>query len=249
MPTNAFEPLIIAHRGGGSLGPENTLAAARASYEAGADMWELDIEVTGDGVLVLAHDDSLVRTSNVKAIFPDRDPWLLRDFTYAELRRLDFGSWFQPEVDPFEAVAKPPRPLYAGERVATLEEALHLARTSGWQVVVELKDLKGGPGEYNVAEKAVSIILDLDMLRSVMLSSFRHDYLERARAASPDLRLGALVFTPVPLPEAVLNRFQAQVYMPPASAAEVEEVARLRTKGAEVYVWTVNLAFPATCGA
>ncbi|WP_353763502.1 glycerophosphodiester phosphodiesterase family protein, partial [Oceanithermus sp.] len=54
--------LVIAHRGARSLAPENTLAAAQKGLEVGADLWETDVGVTADGVLILFHDDSLKRT-------------------------------------------------------------------------------------------------------------------------------------------------------------------------------------------
>ena len=67
--------LNIAHRGARSLAPENTLAAARKALGCGADMWELDVGMTADGVLILIHDNTLTRTSNVLEIFPERTPW------------------------------------------------------------------------------------------------------------------------------------------------------------------------------
>ena len=61
---------IIAHRGARSLAPENTLAAARKALEVGADLWETDVSVTNDGELILFHDESLIRTTNVKKTVP-----------------------------------------------------------------------------------------------------------------------------------------------------------------------------------
>jgi len=90
----------IAHRGARSLAPENTISAARKALEVGADGWELDVQMSRDKKMVVIHDESLVRTSNVKEIFPHREPWLVRDFTLKELQELDFGSWFN-ETDPF----------------------------------------------------------------------------------------------------------------------------------------------------
>ena len=54
--------LNIAHRGARSLAPENTLAAARKALEIGADLWELDVAMTSDGVPFIVHDDTLERT-------------------------------------------------------------------------------------------------------------------------------------------------------------------------------------------
>lgn len=77
-----------------SPAPENTLAAARKGLEIGADMWELDVQLTADGALILMHDDTLECTSNIEEVYPDRWLWRVLDFTLAEIRQLDFGSWF-----------------------------------------------------------------------------------------------------------------------------------------------------------
>ena len=67
--------LNIAHRGASSLAPENTLSAARKGLAVGADMWELDVQLTADGELIVIHDSTLKRTSNVEDLFPHRRPW------------------------------------------------------------------------------------------------------------------------------------------------------------------------------
>ena len=100
MQQSTCDTLNIAHRGNRSLAPENTLAAARKGLAAGADMWELDVAMSADGIPYLIHDDTLERTSNVAEIFPERGPWPTHAFTLAELRQLDFGTWFNA-TDPF----------------------------------------------------------------------------------------------------------------------------------------------------
>ncbi len=62
----------IAHRGARSLAPENTIAAARKAFEVGASMWELDTGILADGELIIMHDDTLERTTNVANVFPER---------------------------------------------------------------------------------------------------------------------------------------------------------------------------------
>jgi len=110
---------LVAHRGASAYAPEHTLAAYRLAVAQGADYVEQDLAVTRDGVLICLHDDSLERTTNVEEVFPDRgvvEPsggqrrWLAADFTLAEIKRLDAGSWFDRR--------------FAGERVPTWEEAI-----------------------------------------------------------------------------------------------------------------------------
>ena len=116
--------LLIAHRGASAYAPEHTLTAYRLAIVQDADYVEQDLAVTRDGVLICLHDDSLERTTNVEEIFPQRatvDPvtgrrqWLAVDFTLAEIKQLDAGSWFDPK--------------FAGERVPTWEEAVAVVGT------------------------------------------------------------------------------------------------------------------------
>ena len=241
MDYRSSSTLNVGHRGASRLAPENTLAGARRALQVGADMWELDVAVTADGVLVLAHDDSLLRTSNAREVFPERDPWLLKDFTLTELRRLDFGSWFNTSTPPGPDPGDPANAGdYTAEPIPTLREALLFTREHGWQVDVEVKDLKGAPGERHVVEDTVALIHELDMVGQVLLTSFQTRFLQPARLLDPNLSLGVLVFTPDPDPVGLVHRLQVQAYLPPASAAHPIQVAELRAAGLDVYPWTVN---------
>jgi glycerophosphoryl diester phosphodiesterase len=133
----------IAHRGASSYAPEHTLPAYSLAIEQKVDFVEQDLAITKDGVLICLHDDSLERTSNVEQVFPDRfttappaaggrsgdqprKTWLANDFTLAEIRRLDFGSWFEPK--------------FAGTRIVTWQEAIDLVRDKpGLGMYPELK--------------------------------------------------------------------------------------------------------------
>ncbi len=93
-------PLVVAHRGGSAVAPENTRAAIGRALREGADAIEVDVLPSRDGHLVVHHDERLVRTAGL-----DRAVW---ECDLHELRALDVGSWFGPE--------------FAAERIATLEE-------------------------------------------------------------------------------------------------------------------------------
>jgi len=86
------ETLNIAHRGARSLAPENTIAAAQRGVEAGADMWELDVQLTADDELIVMHDARLLRTSDARYRFPERRPWKVSEFSLSEIQALDCGS-------------------------------------------------------------------------------------------------------------------------------------------------------------
>src|SRR5690606_19884477 len=89
-----------AHRGASADAPEHTLAAYELALKHGADYVEPDLQMTRDGVLVCLHDTTLERTTDVARVFPDRatlvngkKTWPVADFTLAEVRKLDAGSW------------------------------------------------------------------------------------------------------------------------------------------------------------
>ena len=87
---NAFNPWpyarVVAHRGGGTMAPENTLAAVREGYRRGFRAIEFDVMLARDGVPVVMHDPYLGRTVAGSGNIPDYDG--------AELLRMDAGSWF-----------------------------------------------------------------------------------------------------------------------------------------------------------
>lgn len=126
--TTAAQPArkqLVAHRGASAYAPEHTLAAYRLALEQGADFVEQDLAVTKDGVLICLHDASLERTTDVEQRFPTRFTeltvqgkvrrvWLANDFTLAEIRTLDAGTWFDAR--------------FAGERVPTFDEAVALVK-------------------------------------------------------------------------------------------------------------------------
>ena len=82
----------IAHRGASGTTPENTLTAIQRGVEIGADFVEVDVQRSADGELILFHDPTLERTTDVEEVFPQRLPYRTGDFTLTELRQFDAGS-------------------------------------------------------------------------------------------------------------------------------------------------------------
>lgn len=99
-------PIVVGHRGNVKFAPENTLPAFEAAIEHGADLLEIDVRETKDGVLVIMHDDTVDRTTDGSG--------LVADLTLAEIKQLDAGSWFDPK--------------FKGTTVPTLREALRAMR-------------------------------------------------------------------------------------------------------------------------
>ena len=96
------EVTVTAHRGAALVAPENTLAAFQAAIEAGADAIEFDVRLSADGAVVVFHDSDFRRIAG--------DPREVVDTPLSAMRGIDIGSWFDP--------------AFAGERIATLGEAL-----------------------------------------------------------------------------------------------------------------------------
>jgi glycerophosphoryl diester phosphodiesterase len=151
----------VAHRGASAYAPEHTLAAYRLAIEMGADYVEQDLAVTKDGVLICLHDASLERTTNVEEVFPDRAvsislegrtrrAWVANDFTLAEIKQLDAGSWFDPK--------------FKGEKIPTFGEAVALVKGKAG-LFPELKTPEIYEGRNVDFEQLVAAALDRHGLR------------------------------------------------------------------------------------
>jgi glycerophosphoryl diester phosphodiesterase len=236
--------LNIAHRGARALAPENTLTAARKALECGADLWECDVALTADGIPVIMHDENLRRTTNASSVYPHRKPWKLQAFTLEELKKLDCGSWFL-STDPFKQIKTgniSPDELqkFVGEPILTLQEALTFTRENNWQVNVEIKDLRGTPGDVSIVEKVLDVVMQMKMEERVWLSSFNHQYISQIKKILPTVRTGALVEWLDLNPLAHLKQTGAQSYNPGIRLANPRLVRSIREQGFDVFVWTVN---------
>jgi glycerophosphoryl diester phosphodiesterase len=237
-------PLIVAHRGTRSVAPENTLLAAQRAYELQAGQWELDVQETKDGELVVLHDPGLVRTSDAAKRFPLKFFWQVKNFTLAEVKELDAGSWYLKN-DPFGEIANATvtsedQLLIQNERFPTLREALELTKEVGWSVNVEIKDVSNTPGDADIVQKTVALIEEMDMVNQVLISSFKHDYLVQVKALNPEIKTAALV-TEMEDPLKLLQDIGADAINPDYSKIkDLGIIKTIRDAGYDVYVWTIN---------
>jgi glycerophosphoryl diester phosphodiesterase len=186
-------PFTIAHRGASAYAPENTVPAFTLGADQGAEFVEIDIQFTKDGEVVVLHDLTLERTTDVETIFPDRSRpapddaekkprWWLEDFTLAEVQRLDAGSWFDPK--------------FAGTRVPTFDETIRaLDGRSG--IFIELKSPERYPG---IEEKMIAQLaahgLDVPGARTttpIAIQSFTVSSIERLASLGTKLPLHVLI--------------------------------------------------------
>lgn len=220
--------LTIAHRGASVDAPENTLAAVRRAIEEDADFVEVDVRRTRDGALVVIHDDTLARTTNAPVMFPRRAPWRVRDFTLAELQRLDAGGWMGAD--------------FTGERVPTLEQLLTLVDAAEIGLLLEVKDPAREPGivadlvrtlygEPGYVARALSG-------RRLVVQSFHHHAMSQHKATAPEIPVG-LLGAPPSATLGALGRW-ADLVNPNHLTVDRSYVERVRSSGMECWVWTVD---------
>jgi glycerophosphoryl diester phosphodiesterase len=144
--------LNIAHRGGAALMPENTLEAFRNGIAEGADGYELDLQLTKDGVIVVSHDTTVDRCTDGTGS--------INDMTLAEVKELDAGYWFTPD-----GVEYPYRGMDI--KIPTLEEVLNEPALQSAPGVLEIKQLDAG-----LSDKLLDMIEAHGIKDHVIIESF-----------------------------------------------------------------------------
>ncbi|MEU0336857.1 glycerophosphodiester phosphodiesterase family protein [Streptomyces sp. NPDC006193] len=178
-------PTVIAHRGASAYAPENTLAAVDKAAELGFPWVENDVQRTKDGELVVLHDDSLQRTTDVEDVFPGRAPWKVKDFTAAEIARLDAGSWFSP--------------AYAGAHVPTLKQYMRRVERNHQKLLLEIKNPELYPGieQQTLKQLGNEGWLDHRHLRRLIVQSFSADSVRAVHELKPAVTTAYLGTPPV----------------------------------------------------
>ncbi|MDT3610415.1 glycerophosphodiester phosphodiesterase [Cronobacter sakazakii] len=163
-------PPIVAHRGGGRLAPENTLAAIETGARLGHAMIEFDVKLTKDGQIFLLHDDTLERTSNGWGV--------AGELNWDELLKVDAGSWFSG--------------AFKGEKLALLSDVAQRCREHRMMANIEIKPTTGTDADTGRVVALAARALWRDMT-APLLSSFSIEALEAAQQAAPELPRGLLL--------------------------------------------------------
>ena len=165
-------PFWIAHRGAGKLAPENTLAAFRVGAAHGWRAFECDVKLSRDGVPFLLHDDSLDRTTARTG--------LAAEFDWAELSRLDAGSWHGR--------------THAGEPLASLDAIACFVLRNGHALNIELKP---SPGQERRTGQSVGNACQARWGSAAppLFTSFKPEALRGARDTAPALPRALLLDT------------------------------------------------------
>ena len=233
--------LLAAHRGFRYYYPENTLCAFDAAVDR-CDFLEMDVRLSRDGVPVIIHDASLERTSNA-AVKAAGKSLKVADWTLAELRQLDMGSWFLT-TDPFSAIAdkavrRQKLQTLMPQTIMTLDEFLAWAKKKKMLLNIELKDLTDS------SQALPEIVLEsIDQARAgdtILISSFNHNYLRRIKELAPNQTTAALqVNSHPPYLIDYLHELGVSAYHPNEKMVTANNVAALTAAGFTVNVYTVN---------
>ncbi|EFL26983.1 glycerophosphodiesterase [Streptomyces himastatinicus ATCC 53653] len=230
--TSHHHTVTVAHRGASAYAPENTLAAVDAADDLGIDWVENDVQRTRDGELIIMHDTTLNRTTDVEQVFPDRAPWKISDFTLDEIEKLDAGSWFGSK--------------FAGEPVPTLEEYLDRVSDNHQKLLMEIKapELYPGIERQSLRELRREGWLDRKHLKRLIVQSFSADSVQAVHKLRRDVKTGFLGTPAVAdLPRYAEFADQINPSHTTIDAAYVKEIQAVRGahgRPLEVYTWTVN---------
>lgn len=208
---------IIAHRGASAYMPENTLEAFELAIKQGAQGFELDVHLSKDGEIIVAHDLTLERVSN------GTGP--ICDYNLADLKKLDFSA---------------PIPESGFCNVPTLAEVYALVADTALTVNVELKTTQ----EFYPAmpEKLLALEKEYAMEGRVLYSSFNHYSLLAIKKHNKNAEIGILYDLGLVDPWEYAKKLGAVAIHPHYHiiAALPETVARCHQEGIQVNVWTVD---------
>jgi glycerophosphoryl diester phosphodiesterase len=225
--------LVMAHRGGRALWPENTLYAFEHSLALGVDVLELDVHSTKDGTIVVMHDKTVDRTTDGTGE--------IQTYTLEGIQSLDAGYNWSDDDD----VSFPYRGL--GIVVPTLEEVFK-ANSEGVRMNIEIKQ-----SEPSIVVPVCELIRDYGMTDRVLIASFNSDTIKAFRTSCPEVATTAGEGE-VKLLYGLSIPFLAGFYQPAAEAVQVPEywgdihvltsrlVSAAHNRGMDVHVWTVNEA-------
>jgi len=195
-------------------------------------MGEVDLQRTKDGALVLMHDVTLVRTTDVRRRFPRRRPWRVRDFTYDEIRKLDAGGWMSYQ--------------YAGEPVPTLEELLVAMRGGRAGLLLEVKRPEQHPSIVRDLVQELGVMAGhLSTLGGgLVVQSFDVAAMKEHKTAAPHIPVGILGRPRVSNLPALAS--WADQVNPAHDTVGAVYVDRVKDAGLGCLVWTVD--FPTWMG-
>lgn len=207
----------VAHRGFSAIAPENTISAFEKGIEAGANMLEMDVMMTGDNHVIVFHDYRLGRTTNGSG--------LVKKQNLNDLKALDAGVWFSHK--------------YKEERVPLLDDVLEMAK-GRVRINIEMKHRRYN-GVHSLVDKCERIVERHRMSEDVIFSSFNLEALRYLHYKSPHLRFAPLYRHNLnPTPRSFPLQYGAQGVMLNHLFLNRTTVGQFHNLGLKVFVYTVN---------
>jgi glycerophosphoryl diester phosphodiesterase len=203
---------ITGHRGYENIAPENTLASFKAAIEAGVDWIELDVQLSSDGAIIVLHDRDFLRVAGDR-----RRPGQM---TLAEIKALDASQ------------ARRFGDKYAGERIATLQEVIDLARG---RVSVNI-ELKVYGGDRHIAAAVADLVRTEQFESACLVASLDVPAVREAKQHNPKLTTAAIVTVAV----GDITRLDVDVLSVNKRLVNDAFLRDARDRGKGVLVWTVN---------
>jgi glycerophosphoryl diester phosphodiesterase len=208
---------ICGHRGASGYAPENTLEAFQLAVDLGADAVELDVQLTRDGQLLVAHDEAIDRVSNGTGLIAVQ--------TLVALKKLDFNRV---------------HPEYEGAKAPTLNEVFELLKPTRLMINVELKNsVNPYPG---MEERCLALAARMGMEDRIIYSSFNHYSLLRVKEIDNTAVCGLLFSDVLVRPWKYAREVGVEALHPHyGQTIFFEDFCRnAHEAGLAVNVWTVN---------
>ncbi|MFD6209789.1 glycerophosphodiester phosphodiesterase [Peribacillus sp. NPDC060253] len=207
---------IFAHRGSKGTHPENTMAAFQKAAEIGAEGIEFDVHLSSDGELVIIHDETLDRTTSLTGY--------VKDHSAQMLKTADAGGKFSKK--------------FLGEPIPFLTDVFDWARGNALLMNIEIKTDK--LAYEGIEQKIIDAIRQYRMESRVVLSSFNHESIEKAKVLAPELER-ALLFEGLPDNfEEILSEKMESGFHPDKNSL-TEAIAEAAKKlGYKIRPWVAN---------
>lgn len=211
-------PPVIAHRGLSGRAPENTLVAFTKAAQTGVKWIEFDVMLAACHTPIIFHDESLLRTTGMKG--------LVADYSYAHLRTLDAGAWFDLK--------------FAGEKIPSLECVLEWLKNNKMNANIEIKPNPGQ--EVLTVEQALPLINQYfpQPTSRILFSSFAIDSLRAVRRALPDAHLGYLMHVWNPGWQKICDELSCTTVNINAEILTPERASAIKATGRQIFCYTVN---------
>jgi len=215
--------LVIGHRGAMGYAPENTIVSFEEAIRRGADLIEMDVQLSADNELVVMHDTSVDRTTDGSG--------LVRDLPWRKIKAMDAGVWFGPD--------------YSGQYVPSLAEVIrhfrsrHAASHQPLGLVIELKTIKGSGGM--LADSVVALLQKEDFLDRAIVISFDAVALQEVRAAHKNLPTGLLFSEESGDRIDQAKAIGAQAIFPRKTCVSARLVQQAHKEKLAVAAWTANI--------